>query len=133
MSKVMLDLSTILALSHPPAEIQTVEEYKQYILATLSEHRRPQMTGKPGRPPKSPIVPKEETDWTDAETLSFVSGLPERIAEDILNYPDTYTIDGRVAKKLHRDQSGMGTLEYRLDNGLIADLSDSDFVGVREE
>lgn len=129
MSKVMLDLSTILALSHPPAEIQTVEEYKQYILTTLAENRRPQMTGKPGRPPKSPVVPQE----TEAAMLSFVSGLPERIAEDIENYPDTYTLDGKVARGLHKDQSGMGTLEYRLDNGLIADLSDSDFVGVREE
>lgn len=129
MSKVMLDLSTILALSHPPAEIQTVEEYKHYILTTLSEHRRPQMTGRPGRPPKSQMLPQE----ADEDALSPVSGLPERIAEDIENYPDTYTLDGKVARGLHKDQSGMGTLEYRLDNGLIADLSDSDFVGVREE
>ncbi|HWT40362.1 MAG TPA: hypothetical protein VN081_03810 [Dongiaceae bacterium] len=106
-AKVSLPLSAVLNLLNPPPEVETVDQYRDFISLTLQNCD--ESPAKPGRPLKA-----RHSHYTDGEMKAIKAYLDREIAAN----QHWFTNETGRARGLG-DQSGLDESSIALDNGQI--------------
>lgn len=112
-AKVSLPLQVVLSLTTPPSEVETVEDYRQYIHDLLAGGG----TGCPARPGRPLKV--QHVHYNDAE----LKAIRTLIMNEAQTYQAEYTANGRLPKGFADEQPDDET-EFLLDNDVTVVFAD---------